>query len=65
MENYELDPARYYTAPGSSWDAVLFENSIRGEVSMTLNIYSKVDNKYLTDYDSEKPSKYLMYLNAS
>ena len=23
MENYKLDPAHYYTAPGLSWDACL------------------------------------------
>ena len=23
MENYELDPAWYYTAPGLAWDALL------------------------------------------
>ena len=52
IENYELDPAYYYTAPGLAWDTalkltevklellsdidmiIMFENGIRGGVSM-------------------------------
>ena len=84
IENYELDPAYYYTAPGLAWDAALkltevklelltdidkllmFENGIRGGVSMISIRYGKSNNKYMGDsFDSSKPSKYIQYLDAN
>ena len=32
LENYELDPAWYYTAPGLSWDAMLKKTDVRLEL---------------------------------
>lgn len=32
LENYTLDPAHYYTAPGLSWDAMLKINDIEMEL---------------------------------
>ena len=84
IENHELDPAYYYTAPGLAWDAALkltevklelltdkdkllmFENGIRGDVSMISTRYGKSNNKYMGDsFDSSKPSKYIQYLDAN
>ena len=84
MENYKLDPARCYTSPGLSWDALLkmtkvklelsndpdmvlmFEKGIRGGVSMISKRYTKANNPYMgEEYDSDKPTKYITYLDAN
>ena len=31
MENYKLDPAHYYTAPGLAWDACLKTTGVKLE----------------------------------
>jgi len=47
-------------------DQLLFiERGIRGGISTICNRYSKANNKYLPDYDSSLPSKYIMYLDAN
>jgi len=39
---------------------LMFENAIRGGVSTVSNRYSKANNKYLPDYDSNQLSSYIM-----
>ena len=39
----------------------MFENNIRGGISMAVRRYSEANNKYLKDFDPDKPIKYLMY----
>ena len=41
------------------------EDSIRGGISMIVNKYSKANNKYLRSYDKNKPSTYIIYLDAN
>ena len=41
------------------------EDSIRGGISMIVNKYSKANNKYLKSYDKNKPSTYIIYLDAN
>ena len=83
LDNYELDPAWYFTSPGLSWDAMLkktevkldlltnldmllmFEKGIRGGVSMISRRHGKANNKYMKEFDSSKPSKYIQYLDAN
>ena len=44
----------------------MFENGIRGGVSMSSTRYGKSNNKYMGDsFDSSKPSKYIQYLDAN
>ena len=38
---------------------------LRGRVSYIVNRYSKPNNKYLSDYDKNKDSLYLMNLDAN
>ncbi|KAG1651860.1 hypothetical protein GQR58_026696 [Nymphon striatum] len=82
LQNYILDPAWYYTAPGLAWDAALkitgvelellsdpdmllfIEKGIRGGISMISHRYGKANNKYM-DYDKDKPTKHLTYLDAN
>lgn len=55
----KLQTIKYY-------DMYLFvEKGIRGGIVNAVKRYSKVNNKYLKNYDSKKESNYLMYLDAN
>ena len=43
----------------------MVETGLSGGVSYIANRYSKPNNKYLSDYDKNKDSSYLMYLEAN
>ena len=43
----------------------MVETGLRGGVNYIANRYSKPNNKYLNDYDKNKDSSYLMYLDAN
>lgn len=40
------------------------EKGMRGGISYIANICGEANNKYMKNYDSSKPSKYIMYLDA-
>ena len=44
---------------------MMVEAGTRGGVSMISNRYSEANNKYMSSYDSTKPSKYIQYLDAN
>ena len=44
---------------------LLFEKGIRGGICEAVTKYKKVNNKHLKNYDSDKPSSYLMYVDAN
>ena len=45
---------------------LMFERCIRGGISMISNRYGEANNKYMRrDFNKNKPSKYLMYLDAN
>ena len=44
---------------------LMFEKGIRGGISIISNRYGEANNKYMKDYDKNKDSKYLMYLDAN
>ena len=41
------------------------EKGMRGGISYIANRYGKANNKYMSKYDENKPSKYVMYLDAN
>ena len=41
------------------------EKGLRGGISYIANRYGKANNKYMKDYNENKPSKYIMYLDAN
>ena len=41
------------------------EKGMRGGISYIANRYGKANNKYMKDYNKDKPSKYIMYLDAN
>ena len=40
------------------------EKGLRGGISYIANWYGEANNKYMKEYNKEKPSKYIMYLDA-
>ena len=78
---FKLDPAHYITAPSLALDAMLkmtevelelltdpdfFEKGVRGGVSTITKRYAKANNRYMGDeYDPNKPSIYIPYLDAN
>ena len=41
------------------------EKAMRGGISYIANRYGKANNKYMSDFDETKPSKYIIYLDAN
>ena len=41
------------------------EKGSRGEISYIAKIYAKANNKYMSDYDSKKPSTFIIYLDKN
>ena len=50
----------------SDIDKSLFiEKGLRGGISYIAKRYAKANNKYMNDYDSKKPSKFITYLDMN
>ena len=44
---------------------MMFEKGIRGGITHISKRYSEANNKYMKDYDPEKPLKFITYLDAN
>ena len=44
---------------------MMFEKGIRGGISHISKRYAEANNKYMQDYDPDKPSSYIQYLDAN
>ena len=81
LKYYELDPCHYFSSPGLSWDAMLkmagvklekisdidkfIEKGSRGGIPYISKRYAKTNNKYISDYDSNKPPTFITYLDKN
>ena len=43
----------------------MVEEGIRGRICHSIHIYAKANNKYMTNYDKNKESSYIQYLDAN
>ena len=43
LENYKLDPAHYYTAPGLAWDAALKITKVKLELLSDIDMFLMVE----------------------
>ena len=81
LKVYELDPAHFLSAPGLAWQACLkkasvklltdydmllmVEEGIREGICHAIHRYAKANNKYMKNYDKNKESSYIQYLDAN
>ena len=79
LKVYELDPAHFLSLPGLTWQACLkktiikldydmlltVEEGIRGGICHSIHRHTKVNNKYMKNYDENKESSYIQYLDTN
>ena len=80
LKIYELDPARFFSAPGLAWQAVskktkvkldlltdidMVEKGIGGGIYHAIHRYVKANKKFMKDYDKNKESSYLKHWNVN
>ena len=80
LDNYGVNPAHFYTAPGLGWKACLkktgilldldmlltFERGIRGGIKQSIHRWAKANNPYIGfEYKPHKPTRYLQYLDGN
>ena len=81
LEIYELDPAKFLSAPGLALQAALKETKVKLDLSTAIGIllmeekvvrgghfiyrYTKANNKYMEYYDKNKESSYLQYCEVN
>ena len=66
---YELDPAKFLSAPGLAWQAALKKTKVKLDllnqicyqyqkrrICHSIYRYAKANNKYMKDYDKNKES---------
>ena len=68
LEIYELDPARFYTAPELVWKAALRKTLLKLDLLadtdillMIVKVIEKCNNNYMKSHDKNKESSYLKY----
>ena len=63
LEIYELDPAKFLSAPGLAWKTVFKNTKVKKGISRgichSIYRYTKAYNKYMKDYDKNKKSSYI------
>ena len=80
IKEYELDPAHFLSLLGLAWQVCLKKTNIELELLTVYNMllmveeggichsihqYTKVNNKYMKNYDNNEESSYIQYLDAN
>ena len=74
IETDRLDPAYFLTTPGLFFKLELltdenmfltYEEGIRGGICNKVHSYAEANNKYMKNYDKNKESSFLMYVDAN
>ena len=80
LELCGLDLAHFLSAPGLAWKAAIkntklkldiltsidmVENDTQGRTCYAIHRYTRVNNKYMKDYDKNKESSYLTYWDVN
>ena len=72
IEKYELDPSYFLSAPGLELELLtdpnmllMFEEGIRGGICHAVHRYAKANNEYMKNYDKNKESSFIVYLDAN
>ena len=58
MTNVKLEQLTYIDV------FLMYEKGLRGRISQAIHRYGKTNNKYMSNYDSQQLSSFLMYLDA-
>ena len=75
---YELDPAHFLSLPGLAWQVCLKKTNVKLElltdydmllmveegICHSIHRYAKGNNKYMNNYDKNKESSCIQYLDA-
>ena len=76
IEIYELDPAHFSSAPRLAWHACLKKTEVKLELLTNIGIslitekgtrgaICQANNKWMKNYDKDKESSYIQYLDAN
>ena len=69
LEIYEVDSAKFFTAPGIAWQADIINTKvkldIRGGIYHSIYRYAKANNGCMKDCDKIKESSYIHYLDVN
>ena len=69
LEIYELDPAKFLSAPGLAWQAALKKTKVKldllTDIDHSIYRYAKANNKYMEDYDKNKESRFVRYWDVN
>ena len=68
LKIYDLDPAHYLTLQNLITDQeilLMIQEGVRGGITQVITKYSEANNKYMENYDQNKGSSYLQYLDAN
>ena len=74
FETYELDPAKFLSAPGLAWQLVVLTNidmvimvekGIKRGICHSIYRYERANNEYVKDYDENKELSYIQYCDVN
>ena len=61
LKIYRLDPAKFLSAPGLAWQAVLKKTKKNLDLLTDIDMLIKANNKYMKDYNKNRKSSYIQH----